>query len=116
MLGPIVLQAAKVISQFLSRNPIFLRIGSRYIGSGQAERDYKKWYKSLSPEGQKRVDDAILWVVKDLAGDIIQAYVSVPIPPLVDKVFDVLVDITRNSDAEQYVESELKRKLKQRIP
>jgi hypothetical protein len=37
----------------------------RYVNSGQAKRDYNKWYNSLSPENQKRVDTVIVWAVKE---------------------------------------------------
>ena len=68
MLGPLIQQLAQQIGQYLSQpSTVHMLRGMavRYVGSGQAERDYNEWYNSLSPESQERVDRIILWAIKE---------------------------------------------------
>lgn len=71
MLGPIIQQLAQQIGQYLS-NPATIHTlkgaAIRYVNTGQAERDYNRWYNSLSPENQERVDRVILWAIKEAMG------------------------------------------------
>ena len=76
-------------------------------------KEVSNWYNSLSPEAQKKIDNAIYWVVKDLTSDAIEAYTGIPVRPLVNKVMDSLQEHQGNPEAEKYVSARITQQLEE---
>jgi hypothetical protein len=114
MLGYLFQAIAQQIGPALSQ--VARRIPPAYYayGAKQLSRQVSSWYNSLSPNEKERVDKVIFWVVKDVVADIVTMTTGLPLRPLVSKAFDLLKEYNGNSDAKQYVESEIKKQLESR--
>jgi hypothetical protein len=53
--------------------------GGRFVSQNVSD-----WYQKLSPEEKQRWQDAMVWIAKDMAGDVAAAATGLPIGSLVD--------------------------------
>jgi hypothetical protein len=89
--------------------PIYAQVGRALSTS------VTSWYNSLSYQDQKRMQDAIAWVIKDLSGDVIAAATGLPIGSLVNlgvaKVLDDLDHHNPPPEEVSFIQSELLRQM-----
>src|SRR5687768_11709333 len=78
-IGPLVQQAGPQITSAIQKIPPYILVqGGRYAAQGVVS-----WYHSLTPEELERLQNAVFWVAKDLAGDVAAVATGLPIGPFV---------------------------------
>jgi hypothetical protein len=103
VLGPLIQELLKQVGpqaqQFIT-SPAFpellknlAKIPPPLIGAALKELNEvpagaQRWYNSLSPDGKKRIDDAITWALKDVFGHFAKEITGLPIDKLVEMVVE----------------------------
>ncbi len=106
--GPLVQQALTVAAPYLQKIPhIYVQAAVYHLS-----RNVNAWYQSLDTQSRKRIDDAIAWAVKDLAGDIAAAVTGLPVSQLVEKVLDRVSEYRSSPEAKTYIKDELVRQMR----
>src|SRR5687768_11282472 len=110
-IGPLVQQASPQIISAIQKLPPYIMVqGGRYVS-----QSVFSWYQSLTPEEIERLQNAVFWVAKDLAGDVAAAATGLPIGPFVDMAVENVLDKLGHDNASQeevtYIQSELLRQL-----
>lgn len=92
-----------------------------YVGKVASEEMRKlpertvQWYASLKPEDRERLNNAIAWVLKDIASGSLEDLIGLPVGklvnPAVDKVLAHLGHINPSKEESNYIRSELERQL-----
>jgi len=107
MLGPILSAVAQSVGSFAVQTLQLMgpSIASR-AGHILSAR-YEQWYYSLDDETRSRLDNATIWVVKELVANGVASITGLPVQTVVKKVLDE-AEVSWTSEAAEYVESRLK--------
>ena len=114
--GPQVLQAVQQASPYIVSTMRQIPVPVYRQALWSLSESASNWYQSLSEEDIKKLQRAVAWVVKDMAGDMVATVTGLPISPVVnlavEKVLDELGHGENASPAEvTFIKSELLQQL-----
>lgn len=106
-IGPTVQQLLTVAAPHARRIPPHVYVGA----ANDLSNSVSNWYDTLTLQNQKRIDDAIDWVVRDISGDIATAVTGLPIGHIVNKVLDIVCEYKDSQEAKNYINDEIVRQI-----